>query len=33
LINREGKMTGIFTGGSQKVIETMKQTVEKTVNE
>ncbi len=33
LINREGKMTGIFTGASPKVIEKMKQTVEKTVNE
>ncbi len=33
LVNREGKMTGIFTGGSKKVIEKMKQTVEKTVNE
>lgn len=33
LVNREGKMTGIFTGGGPKVIEKMKQTVEKTVNE
>lgn len=33
LINRDGKMTGIFTGGGKKVIDTMKQTVEKTVNE
>jgi len=33
LVNREGKMTGIFTGGGKKVIEKMKQTVEKTVNE
>lgn len=33
LINREGKVTGIFTGGSQRVIKSMKETVEKTVNE
>jgi thiol-disulfide isomerase/thioredoxin len=33
LINREGKITGIFTGGSMKVINSMKATVEKTVNE
>ena len=33
LVNRDGKMTGIFTGGGQKVVNTMKETVEKTVNE
>ena len=33
LINREGKMTGIFTGGGEAVVAKMKQTVEKTVNE
>jgi thiol-disulfide isomerase/thioredoxin len=33
LINREGKMTGIFTGGGSKVVSKMKDTVEKTINE
>lgn len=33
LINRDGKMTGVFTGGSPTVIAKMKETVEKTVNE
>ncbi len=33
LINREGRMTGIFAGGGPNVIGKMKQTVEKTVNE
>ena len=33
LVNRDGKMTGIFAGGGAKVIRTMKETVEKTVNE
>lgn len=33
LINRDGKMTGIFKGGGQRVINEMKQEVEKTINE
>lgn len=33
LVNREGKMTGIFAGGGSKVIRSMVETVEKTVNE
>lgn len=33
LINREGQMTGIFTGGGNTVITKMKETVEKTVNQ
>ena len=33
LINREGQLTGVFTGGSPSVIEKMKETVEKIVNE
>jgi thiol-disulfide isomerase/thioredoxin len=33
LVNREGKVTGIFTGGSMRVIKSMKETVEKTINE
>ena len=33
LINREGQMTGIFTGGGNTVISKMKETVEKTVNQ
>lgn len=33
LINREGKVTGIFTGGSPQVIIKMKETVEKNVVE
>jgi thiol-disulfide isomerase/thioredoxin len=33
LINREGQLTGVFTGGSQKVIREMKETVEKFVNQ
>ena len=32
LINRDGRMTGIFSGGGQKVIAQMKEAVEKTVN-
>jgi len=32
LVNREGKMTGIFTGGGPSVVKKMKETVEKTVN-
>lgn len=32
LINRDGKMTGVFTGGGPRVINSMKETVEKTVN-
>lgn len=33
LINREGKMTGIFKGGGPRVINEMKQSVEKTMSE
>lgn len=33
LVNREGKMTGIFQGGGPRVINLMKTTVEKTINE
>lgn len=33
LVNRDGKMTGVFTGGGEKVVQKMKETVEKTVNE
>jgi thiol-disulfide isomerase/thioredoxin len=33
LINREGKMTGIFKGGGMRVINEMKQSVEKTMSE
>jgi thiol-disulfide isomerase/thioredoxin len=33
LINREGQLTGVFTGGGPKVIGQMKETVEKIVNE
>ncbi len=33
LINRDGQLTGVFTGGSPKVINQMKETVEKIVNE
>ena len=33
LFNRDGNMTGIFTGGSAKVIKAMRESVEKTVNE
>jgi cytochrome c-type biogenesis protein len=33
LINRDGKVTGVFTGGGQNVIVSMKETVEKMVNE
>lgn len=33
LINRDGKLTGVFTGGGQNVIVSMKETVEKMVNE
>jgi thiol-disulfide isomerase/thioredoxin len=33
LVNRDGKMTGIFAGGGPKVIKSMEETVEKTVNE
>ncbi len=33
LINRDGQLTGVFTGGSPKVINKMKETVEKIVNE
>jgi thiol-disulfide isomerase/thioredoxin len=31
LINREGQLTGVFTGGSPKVINSMKETVERIV--
>lgn len=33
LVNRDGKMTGVFTGGGEKVLTKMKETIEKTVNE
>jgi thiol-disulfide isomerase/thioredoxin len=33
LINRDGKMTGIFKGGGQRVINEMKQSVEKLMSE
>ncbi len=33
LINREGQMVGIFKGGGQRVINEMKQTVDKTMSE
>lgn len=33
LINRDGQLTGVFTGGGKKTIEKMKETVEKIVNE
>jgi thiol-disulfide isomerase/thioredoxin len=33
LINREGQLTGVFTGGSPSVIKKMKETVEKVVSE
>jgi thiol-disulfide isomerase/thioredoxin len=33
LINRNGETRGIFTGGSQRVILSMKETVEKAINE
>lgn len=32
LINRDGKMTGVFTGGGPRVIKSMKETVDKTMN-
>ena len=31
LVNREGKMTGVFTGGGNQVVNKMKETVAKTV--
>ncbi len=33
LINREGQLTGVFTGGGAKVVNSMKESVEKIVNE
>lgn len=33
LVNRDGKMTGIFQGGGPRVISQMKETVGKTINE
>lgn len=33
LINREGQLTGVFAGGSPKVINSLKETVEKIINE
>lgn len=33
LIDREGRLRGVFLGGGPKVINTMKETVEKVVNE
>lgn len=32
LINREGELTGVFTGGSKKVVTSLKETVEKVIN-
>ncbi len=33
LINRDGRMTGVFAGGGKRVIGEIKETVDKTVNE
>ncbi len=33
LINREGKLTGVFTGGGPRVVAQMKEKVEKVVNQ
>ena len=33
IINREGRLVGVFTGGSKAVVGKMRETVEKTVNE
>ncbi|MEZ5425790.1 MAG: TlpA disulfide reductase family protein [Pyrinomonadaceae bacterium] len=33
IINREGKMTGLFTGSGEQLLEKLKKTVEKTVTE
>jgi thiol-disulfide isomerase/thioredoxin len=33
LFNRDGNITGVFTGGSARVVKSMKETVEKIVNE
>jgi thiol-disulfide isomerase/thioredoxin len=33
LINREGQMTGVFTGGGNRIISQIKESVEKAVNE
>jgi thiol-disulfide isomerase/thioredoxin len=33
LINRDGQLTGVFTGGSPSVVNKMKETVEKIVNQ
>ena len=33
LIDRDGRLRGVFVGGGPKVINTMKETVEKTINE
>ncbi len=33
LINRDGKMTGVFAGGGNAVLAKMRETVEKTVNQ
>jgi hypothetical protein len=33
IINKEGRMTGIFTGGGAKNFAKMKEVVEKTINE
>jgi len=33
LINREGQLTGVFTGGGDKTVDKMKETVERIVNE
>ncbi|MCA1625409.1 MAG: TlpA family protein disulfide reductase [Acidobacteria bacterium] len=33
IINREGELTGVFTGGGRGVINKMKESVDKTINE
>jgi thiol-disulfide isomerase/thioredoxin len=33
LVNREGKITNIFQGGGPRILNSMKETVEKTINE
>lgn len=33
LVDREGRLRGVFVGGGPRIIESMKQNVEKTVNE
>jgi hypothetical protein len=33
LVDREGHLRGVFVGGGQRVLDSMKATVEKTMNE